>query len=69
MTTSGLKVISAAASGGVGELVTEARLDALNAALAAHGVDASRIITIFEVPGQGLANALPRRYRVLFRKP
>jgi hypothetical protein len=58
-----------AAGGIVGELVTEARLDALNAALAAHGVDSSRIITIFEMPGHGAANAPPRRYWVLFRKP
>ena len=53
----------------VSEFVTEARLEALNAALAAHGVDANRIITIFEIPGQPVANALPARYRVLFRKP
>ena len=38
-----------------------------------HGVavlrtDASRIITIFELPGQAVANAVPRRYRVLYRK-
>lgn len=59
--------VSRAAGGIVGELVTEARLDALNAALAAHGVDSSRIITIFEVPGHGAANAPPRRYRVLYR--
>ncbi len=57
------------AGGVVGEFVTEARLDALNAALAAHGVDANRIITIFEVPGQAVANALPPRYHVLYRKP
>jgi hypothetical protein len=31
--------------------------------------DANRIITIFEVPGQAVANALPPRYRVLYRKP
>jgi hypothetical protein len=58
-----------AASGVVGEFVTEARLDALNAALAAHGVDASRIISIFEVPAQPVANALPPRYHVLYRRP
>ncbi len=63
------KRVSAAASGWVGEFVTEARLDALNAALAAHGVDASRIITIFEVPAQTVANALPPRYHVLYRRP
>jgi hypothetical protein len=52
----------------VGEFVTEARLDALNAALAAHGVDASRIITILEIPAQNIANNLPARYRVLYRR-
>ena len=35
------KPVSTPASGVVGSFVTEARLDALNAALAAHGVDAS----------------------------
>jgi hypothetical protein len=69
MTTNDLKRVSTAAGGSVGEFITEARLDALNAALAAHGVEPSRIITIFEVPGHGAANASPRRYRVLFRTP
>jgi hypothetical protein len=63
------KTVSKSASGLVGEFVTEARLDALNAALAAHGVDASRIISIFEVPAQPVANALPPRYHVLYRRP
>ena len=58
-----------AASGIVGEFFTEARLEALNAALAALGVDAGRIITIFEVPGQPVANGHPARYHVLYRKP
>ena len=48
--------------------VTEARLDALNAALAAHGVDATRIISIFQLPGQPVANSLPARFQVLYRK-
>ena len=63
------KPVSKSAGGIVGEFVTEARLDALNAALAAHGVDASRIITIFEMPGQPVANGHPARYHVLYRKP
>ncbi len=67
MTIQTPKPITAAET--VGEFFTEARLDALNAALAAHKVDASRIITIFEVPGQSVANALPPRYHVLYRKP
>jgi hypothetical protein len=53
----------------VGEFVTEARLEALNAALAAYGVDANRIITIFEMLGQPVANGHPARYHVLYRKP
>ena len=53
----------------VGEFVTEARIEALNAALAAHGVDSSRIITVFEIPGQPVANGHPARYHVLYRKP
>ena len=58
-----------AASGVVGEFVTEARLDALNAALAAHGVDASWIITIFEVPASGgRQRACRPRYHVLYRR-
>jgi hypothetical protein len=69
MTTTALKPVSKSAGGAVGEFVVEARLDALNNALAARGLDASRIITIFELPGQPVANALPARYRVLFRTP
>jgi hypothetical protein len=60
--------VSKAAGGVVGEFVTEARLDALNAALAAHGVDAGCIITIFEVPAQPVGNGRSARYHVLYRK-
>jgi hypothetical protein len=63
------KPVSKTAGGLVGEFVTEARLEALNAALAAHGVDAGRIITIFEIPGQPVAGGHPARYHVLYRKP
>jgi len=63
------KPVSKPAGGLVGEFVAEARLEALNAALAAHGVDANRIISIFEMPGQSVANAVPARYHVLYRKP
>jgi len=59
---------SAVPSGGpVGELVTEDRLDALNRSLDAHGVPASRIIAIFRIPAQPIANAAPARFRVLYR--
>lgn len=63
------KPVSITAGGLVGEFFTEARLDALNAELSVHGVDPSRIIAIFEVPGQSVANTLPPRYHVLYRKP
>lgn len=54
-----------AMAGTVGELVTEAAIDALNRDLAAHGVDASHIIAIFSLPAQPVANGAPARYRVL----
>ena len=63
------KPVGKAESSVVGSFVTEARLDALNAALAAHGVDAARIISIFQLPGQPVANSLPARFQVLYRKP
>ena len=51
----------------VSELFTEARLGALNAALADLGIAAERIITIFQVPGQTLVNPTPAQFRVLYR--
>lgn len=63
------KPVSKTAGSVVGDFVTEAQIDALNAALAAHGVDANGIITIFELPGQPVANGHPARYHVLYRKP
>ena len=56
-------------AGLVGEFVTEARIDALNTALTSRGLDASRIISVFELPAQPVANGHPARYRVLFRQP
>ena len=32
-------------------------------------MDANRTITIFEMPGQPVANGHPARYHVLYRKP
>lgn len=64
-----IEKLAKTSSGGVGEFITEARLDALNRALDAHGVDSSQIITIFELPAQLIANALPTRFQVLYRKP
>lgn len=51
----------------VEEIVTEATLDALNAALSEHGIDAERIISILPVPGQTTAFPKPPQLRVLFR--
>lgn len=53
--------------GAVYEIVTEATLDALNAALTQHGIDAERIISILPLPGQSMAFPKPPQFRVLFR--
>ena len=65
--TSALRASAKTGSDMVGEIITEARVDALNRSLAEHGVDASQIITIFEIPAQPIANAIPASYRVLYR--
>lgn len=67
MTITSLKKHPAVAGSAVGELITEARVEALNRSLAEHGIDASRIITVFELPAQPVANAVPARFRVLYR--
>jgi hypothetical protein len=51
----------------VGEIITDARIGALNQALDEHGLDASQIIAVFELPGQPIANGIPARFRVLYR--
>jgi hypothetical protein len=51
----------------VTELLTEARVEALNSALADRGITADRIITILQVPGQTVANPTPAQFRVLYR--
>ena len=66
-TTSAFKASAKAGSGMVGEIITDAGVEALNRSLAEHGVDASQIITILEIPGQAIANAVPARFRVLYR--
>jgi hypothetical protein len=63
-----MSTITARNDAAVGEFITEARIDSLNSELAAHGVDASRIISIFRLPAEPVANAAPERYRVLYRK-
>jgi hypothetical protein len=51
----------------VGEIVTEANVLALNAALADRGIDAERIISILPVAAQTLVTATPAQFRVLYR--
>jgi hypothetical protein len=65
--TSALRASAKATRGMVGEIITETHIDALNRSLAEHGVDASQIITILEIPAQPIANAIPARFRILYR--
>lgn len=51
----------------VGEIVTEATIDALNAALSDRGIDAGRIISILPVAGQSLVTVKAPQFRVLYR--
>ena len=65
--TSSLRASAKTTGGMVGEIITDAGVEALNRSLAEHGVDASEIITILEIPAQPIANAIPARYRILYR--
>lgn len=51
------------------EIEAEGTIDALNAALAANGVEADRVIAVHHVPSVHvtLGNPVPARYRVLYR--
>ena len=49
------------------ELFTEARVEALNSALADLGIAAENVVTIFQVPGQALVKPTPAQFRVLYR--
>jgi hypothetical protein len=49
------------------ELFTEARIEALNSALADLGIAAENVVTIFQVPGPALVNPTPAQFRVLYR--
>jgi hypothetical protein len=51
----------------VGEIVTEATIDALNAALSDRGIEAERIISIVPVAAQSLVTVKGLQYRVLYR--
>jgi hypothetical protein len=51
----------------VGEIVTDANVDALNAALADRGIDAERIISVLPVAGQSMVTVSEPKFRVLYR--
>jgi hypothetical protein len=51
----------------IGEIVTDATIDALNAALSDRGIDAERIISIMPVSGQALVTVKGPQFRVLYR--
>lgn len=54
-------------AGGVRELYTDDTVLALNAALAESGIDAGQVISVLPVPGQGMGQPVPPRFRVLYR--
>ena len=51
----------------IGEIVTDATIDALNAALSDRGIDAERIISIMPVSAQALVTVKGPQFRVLYR--
>ena len=53
--------------GKVGEFITEACVDMLNAELADRSIGPDRIITVLHVPRQTMANPTVPKFRVLYR--
>lgn len=51
----------------LGELFTDARIEALNATLTERGIAAEKIISVIPVPGAVMANPMPPQFRVLYR--
>lgn len=51
----------------IGEIITDASLDALNGELLMKKIQAERIVSIFFLPGQPVANGVPSRFRILYR--
>jgi hypothetical protein len=49
------------------EVITAATTQAVNAALAERGTDASAIVTIIAIAGTPLADGVGERFRVLYR--
>jgi hypothetical protein len=60
-------VLRTSAAREVGEFVTIASIDALNAKLAERGIDAGRIIAVLPLAPQVAATPAPERFRVLYR--
>ena len=52
----------------IGEIYTEATIQALNAALAQQSIDASAVIAVLPVPSRTMATMSGPQFRVLFRK-
>jgi hypothetical protein len=51
----------------VGEILTDARIDVLNAKLIERGISADQLIAILPVEAQIVANPKPPQFRVLYR--
>ena len=51
----------------VGEVYTEARIEALNSALAERGISGEQVIAILPEAGQTMVKPTPPRFRVLYR--
>lgn len=52
----------------IGELVTDADVKVLNAALAERGIDAAEIVSVSVMPGANLIGNAGDRFRVLYRQ-
>lgn len=51
----------------IGELIVEADVGSLNAALADREIDPERIISILPIASQTLVTIAPEKFRVLYR--
>ena len=51
----------------VDEIIVEAEVEALNAALAERGISADRIVAVIPLPGQIMVSPTPPQFRVLYR--
>ncbi len=51
----------------VGEIYTDAKIEALNAALADQGISGEQVIAILPVAGETMVRPSPAQFRVLYR--